>query len=153
MKVRESRRRDAGSNDLRAVSGPRSRFTHIVLVLWAFAMLVSSTALAHGPTIEISHQEMKPSLLNLFVGTTVHFLNTVDMPGGHVVVDVAGTIESPPLDAAGDDWHFTFETEGTYELFIREHPEAKSRIVVVPRRGVPRPAVPSPDPGTPQKSR
>ncbi len=105
------------------------------LRLAAIGMLVvAAPAFAHGPKIEISHQEMKPALLNLFVGTTVHFFNTVTMPGGHVIVDESGSIESPALAEPGDGWHFTFEAVGTYELFIRQHPEAKARIVVVPRR-------------------
>ncbi len=100
------------------------------LCLWAGA----GPASAHGPTIEISHDEMKPPLLNLFVGTTVHFVNTVAMPGGHVVTDEAGTFQSPPLEKPGDDWHYTFDQVGTYELFVERHPEVKARIVVVPKR-------------------
>jgi len=95
---------------------------------------LAGVAKAHGPTIEISHHEMKPALLNLYVGSTVHFLNTVAMPGGHVVVDAGGTIESPPLEEPGDDWHYTFETAGTYEIYVKQHPMAKARIVVVPKK-------------------
>jgi len=98
---------------------------------------LTGSAFAHGPTIEISHAEMKPALLNLFAGTTVHFQNTVEMPSGHVVVDEQGRIESPPLSQPGDDWHYTFEEEGVYEIFIRQHPDAKARIVVVPARTTP----------------
>jgi hypothetical protein len=107
-----------------------------IVSICCLGMLVAATSsFAHGPTIELSHQEMKPTLLNLFEGTTVHFLNTVEMPGGHVVVDEAGTIESPPLKEPGDGWHYTFESAGRFELFIRQHPEAKVSIVVVPKRG------------------
>lgn len=110
--------------------------------VWAVAlgaglglMLIAvDPAAAHGPTIEIRHDEMKPPLLNLFVGTTVHFVNTVAMPGGHVIVDESGTIESPPLEKPGDDWHHTFDEVGTWELFIKQHPKVKARIVVVPKR-------------------
>ncbi len=90
--------------------------------------------LAHGPTIEVSHEKLKPPLLNLFVGTTVHFKNTVKMPGGHVIVDESGLLESPPLLEPGDGWHYTFEKEGIFEIHIRQHPAAKARIVVVPKR-------------------
>jgi len=90
--------------------------------------------MAHGPTIEISHDALKPTLLNLFVGTTVHFANTVEMPGGHTIVDESGTIESPSLEKPGDGWHYTFEEVGTFEVYVREHPSAKARIVVVPKR-------------------
>ena len=119
---------------------PRSR---LVRVLAAASLLglpgLPGVAIAHGPTIEISHSEMKPALLNLFAGTTVHFSNTVEMPGGHVVIDAEGRIESPALEHPGDGWHYTFEEEGIYELFVRQHPEAKARIVVVPARATPGP--------------
>jgi plastocyanin len=95
---------------------------------------LASTAAAHGPTIEITHQEMKPALLNLFVGTTVHFANTVTMPGGHVVVDEGGTFESPPLEKPGDGWHYTFEKPGTYEVYLKQHPKTRARINVVPKK-------------------
>ena len=95
---------------------------------------IAGAAQAHGPTIEISHHEMKPSLLNLFAGTTVHFSNTVTMPGGHVVVDESGTLKSPPLAEPGDGWHYTFDEVGTFEVFIKQHPKAKARINVVPKK-------------------
>jgi plastocyanin len=115
----------------RAVSAPR--WSCALIVVWV-CFAYAGVAAAHGPTIEINHQEMKPGLLNIFVGTTVHFSNTVSMPGGHVVVDEAGTLESPPLEKPGDGWHYTFETEGTYEVFVTQHPMAKARIVVVPKK-------------------
>ena len=96
--------------------------------------LFAPAAWAHGPTIEISHHEMKPPLLNLFVGTTVHFANTVTMPGGHVVVDESGTLESPPLEKPGDGWHYTFDEPGTYHVSIKQHPMAKAKIVVIPKK-------------------
>jgi plastocyanin len=113
------------------------QYSRICLLVVSLALLgigVPRAALAHGPTIEISHDELKPSLLNLFVGTTVHFSNTVEMPGGHVIVDESGTIESPALEKPGDGWHYTFEKEGTFEIHIKQHPTAKARIVVVPKR-------------------
>lgn len=97
-------------------------------------LAIAAPGYAHGPTIKISHSEMKPPLLNLFVGTTVHFENTVAMPGGHVVVDEAGTLESPPLEAPGDGWHYTFDEVGTHHVFVRQHPNAKAKIVVVPKK-------------------
>jgi hypothetical protein len=106
----------------------------VIAMTWGF--FAAAPAFAHGPTIELSAEEMKPPLLNLYVGSTVHFLNLnkADNPGGYVVVDTAGTIESPPLEEAGDGWHYTFEEVGTHELFIRQNPEAKARIVIVPKR-------------------
>lgn len=106
----------------------------IAVISFSICVAFAGLAEAHGPTIEINHQEMKPALLNLFVGSTVHFVNTVAMPGGHVVVDGGGTLESPPLAEPGDDWHYTFEKEGTYEIYVKQHPMAKARIVVVPKK-------------------
>jgi len=115
-------------------SGRRTRRLCAVL---AVLMLAAGAARAHGPTIEITHSEMKPALLNLFVGTTVHFANTVAMPGGHVVVDTEGRLESPPLEKPGDGWHYTFEEPGTYEVFLRQHPKTRARINVVPKKAEP----------------
>lgn len=112
----------------------RSRGGLLILGLALALFALAGPVQAHGPTIEITHAEMTPALLNLFVGTTVHFSNTVTMPGGHVVVDESGTFESPPLEKPGDGWHYTFEKAGTYEIYIKQHPMAKARIVVVPKK-------------------
>lgn len=103
----------------------------VLLLAASLFFLQASVTWAHGPTIEISHSELKPGLLNLFVGTTVHFSNTVSMPGGHVVVDEGGTLESPPLEKPGDGWHYTFDKPGTYDIYVKQHPTAKARIVVI----------------------
>jgi len=112
-----------------------------------FVLGLASASYAHGPTIKISHEAMKPVLLNLFVGTTVHFTNNASAdgedPAAHVVVEAEGRLESPELVKKGDGWHYTFEEEGTFEVFVRSHPEAKARIVVIPKR---RPGVPVPRP-------
>ena len=110
----------------------RNRLPALALV--AAFTLAAAPALAHGPAIKISHSEMKPSLLNLYSGTTVHFDNRVTMPGGHVVVDESGTLESPPLEKPGDGWHYTFDEVGTYYVFVKQHPKAKAKIVVVPAK-------------------
>jgi plastocyanin len=113
------------------------------LVLIAIGVGNPAEVSAHGPTIKISHEELKPSLLNLFVGSTVHFSNTVAMPGGHVIVirgddgedgDASEAIESPALEKPGDGWHYTFEQEGRFEIHIKQHPTAKARVVVVSKR-------------------
>jgi hypothetical protein len=51
------------------------------------------------------------------------------------VGDEGGTFASPPLRAPGDGWHHTFERAGTYEVRVVQRPEARMRIVVVPKRG------------------
>lgn len=114
-----------------AFQSSRKQVVLSVVLALGIALGTASTAAAHGPTVKLSHDEMTPSLLNLYVGTTVHFTNTVSMPGGHIVMDEAGTLESPALLSPGDGWHYTFEAIGTYEIFIKEHPKAKMRIVIV----------------------
>jgi len=117
-----------------------SKICLVVVSLALFGIGIPGDAGAHGPTIKISHQALSPSLLNLFIGTTVHFSNTVEMPGGHVIVikaievDEETAIESPALEKPGDGWHYTFEEEGTFDLYIKQHPTAKARVVVVPKR-------------------
>ena len=128
--------RHRGGSRVRAFSQSRavSQSRVFALSLLTICLGVAGNASAHGPTIEVSHGELKPALLNLFIGTTVHFNNTVEMPGGHVIVDESGTLESPPLMKPGDGWHYTFENEGVFEIYIKQHPHAKARIVVVPKR-------------------
>ena len=109
----------------------------ILAVSLAVTLLSSGVARAHGPTIEMTHSEMKPALLNLFAGSTVHFLNKVEMPGGHVIVVESGQTESPPLADPGDGWHYTFEEPGTYRVFLRQHPDVDAKIHVVPKKTSP----------------
>ncbi|MEZ4291085.1 MAG: hypothetical protein R3E53_11355 [Myxococcota bacterium] len=102
-----------------------------VSVLLLAVLALAHAASAHGPTIEITHAEMKPALLNLYVGTTVHFNNTVSMPGGHVVVDESGTLESPPLLEPGDGWHLHVRAGRD----VRDLPEAAPEGPRAHRRG------------------
>jgi plastocyanin len=92
----------------------------VALIALATGILFASAAKAHGP--------------NLFVGTTVHFNNKEWMPGGHTVVDTTGKVESPPLEKVDEGWHYTFDEVGTFELFVKQHPMAKARINVVPKK-------------------
>ena len=56
------------------------------------------------------------------------------MPGGHIVMDEGGTFESPPLEKPGDGWHYTFEKEGVYDVYLKQHPKTRARINVVPKK-------------------
>lgn len=101
----------------------------------ALLALAPTPARAHGPTVEIRASGLSPALLNLFVGTTVHFANTTPAPDGVVVlIDEAGKIRSPLLKAPGDGWHHTFEATGRYSIRLEQRPDAKMTIVVVPKR-------------------
>ena len=101
------------------------------LRLLGFATLaIAATAWAHGATVEVGHNKIRPAEVEIQVGGVVHFTNGVAMPGGHTLVADDGSFESPPLDK-GDDWHHTFDAAGVHAYHIQEHPDAKGRIVVV----------------------
>ena len=115
-------------------SFPRSLSAAFAAVaLASLSLLAASPARAHGPTVEVSAASLKPVLLNLYVGTTVHFSSTLGAPEGLVVVDQTGALKSPRLTAPGDGWHYTFDKTGTFEIHVEQHPDAKMRIVVVPK--------------------
>jgi hypothetical protein len=105
-----------------------------LLALCLLTLFPLAAAHAHGPTVEISEAGMKPALLNLFEGTTVHFATTIATPGGLVVlVDESGSVRSPVLRVPGDGWHYTFEKSGRYAIRLEQRPDAKMTIVVVPK--------------------
>ena len=106
-----------------------------LLLVWLVLMGSAVAARAHGPTVVLSEAGFKPVLLNLFEGTTVHFTNTIAGPEGVVLADEGGAFSSPPITAASDGWHYTFEKIGTFEIRVAGRPEAKLRIVVVKKPG------------------
>lgn len=109
-------------------------FAAVFAIAFVAVFVLAPAARAHGPTVEIGEAGLKPVLLNLFVGTTVHFANTIHAPEGLVVVDEGGSFESPRLRAPGDGWHYTFEQPGSHTIRIAGRPEATMRVVIVPRR-------------------
>ena len=116
-------------------TGIAPRFAMKGILLASSLLLVAVSARAHGPTVEIGEAGLRPPLLNLFEGTTVHFANTISAAQGLVVlVDEAGAVRSPVLKAPGDGWHHTFEKSGRYAIRLEQRPEAKMTIVVVPKR-------------------
>ncbi len=116
-------------------SPPRFSFAAAIMALSlaSLSIVAAAPAWAHGPTVEITEAGLKPVLLNLYAGTTVHFSNTLMTPEGLVVVDETRALESPPLKAPGDGWHYTFDKVGTFEIHVEQRPDAKMRIVVVPK--------------------
>lgn len=90
---------------------------------------LAAAAQAHGTTVTVSHNKLEPAEVRVPAGGTVHFENVVAMPGGHTLVADDGSFKSPPLNK-GEGWHHTFEKPGTVGYHIKEHPDAKGRIVV-----------------------
>lgn len=133
-----SRRRPLSSLCEKTLPSRCKRIAAVLPAAALFVLLVGAQAsFGHGPTIKLAEDEMKPVLLNLHVGATVHFSNMVPRPGGHVIIDEGGTLESPPLAEPGDGWHYTFGAPGTFEVFVKEQPKLRARIVVIPKPGPP----------------
>lgn len=106
------------------------------LLACLFLGLLASASRAHGPTVEITAEGLRPPLLNLFLGTTVHFAQTVATPEGvSVQIEREGeSVKGPVLKAPGDGWHYTFEAPGRHAVRLVERPAAMMTIVVVPER-------------------
>jgi plastocyanin len=51
------------------------------------------------------------------------------MPGGHTIMADDCSFKSPDL-AKDESWSHTFTKPGTYAYHIKQHPEAKGKIVV-----------------------
>ncbi len=99
--------------------------------LAAIALAVAGAAWAHGPTIRVSYSGVRPSVLRIPAGTTVHFQNTNGSDGACTLVGDDGAFESPTL-ARGEGWHYTFEEPGTFHFVVREYTSASGTVVVGP---------------------
>jgi plastocyanin len=82
-----------------------------------------------GAQIEVAHNRLSPSLVQIAPGETVTFKNVAKMPGGHTVVADDGSFASPPLDL-NQTWSHSFDVPGVYGVHIQQHPGAKASIVV-----------------------
>lgn len=92
-------------------------------------ILFSLNAMAENVTVELSHNSLKPASVSISAGDTVTFQNVVEMPGGHTIVSIEGSFESPAL-AKGESWSHTFEKAGTFKYQIKEHPDNMGEVVV-----------------------
>ena len=99
------------------------------LALGAAIVLVAGAALAHGPTLRGSYSAIKPRQLAIRAGDTVHFKNVNGSELTTTFVDESGTFESPVLPRGGD-WHYTFETPGTYTVRLKENADTQAIVVV-----------------------
>lgn len=99
------------------------------VVLLAAALVVPVASAAHGPTVALSYQSVRPATLTVRAGDTVHFRNANTGAGACTVVGDDGAFESPTLGRA-EGWHHTFEEPGVYGFALRESPSARGRIVV-----------------------
>lgn len=96
----------------------------------ALALLaLSGAAAAADAVVKVSHSQCDPAEITVAPGTTVEFVNTVEMPGGHTIVADDGSFKSPPLKK---DESFTrkFDKAGKTMIHIEQHPKTTGEIDV-----------------------
>ena len=104
------------------------KYALVLGAMMAFLALPTGVA-ADDAIVQVGHNRLEPTEVSISAGGTVTFHNQDEMPGGHSIVADDGSFESPAL-AKDDSWSHTFEKSGTYPYHIKEHPEAKGKIVV-----------------------
>jgi plastocyanin len=103
--------------------------------LWLAAgglcLLVALPAAAHGPSVRVAYDGIRPSEIAIRAGQTVHFQNTSSTPRSFTIVADDGSFEGPAMPR-GDGWHHTFETAGRFSYHVLEYPDRKGTVIVVP---------------------
>lgn len=103
----------------------RALVSGILISLFAFPAWTMAAEVA----VKVGHGRLEPAEVSIAAGDTVNFHNQDRMPGGHKLVADDGSFESPAL-GKDESWAHVFAKPGTYSYHIREHPEAKGRVVV-----------------------
>lgn len=101
----------------------------LLFAITGVLLLVGSPVLADTALVKVGHNHLDPAELTVPAGSTVTFRNEQEMPGGHTIVAVDGSFESPGL-AKGEEWSHTFDEPGTYLYTIKQHPTAQGKIIV-----------------------
>ncbi len=91
---------------------------------------VALAAWGHGVTVEIEGNRVSPTEVTVSAGTTIHFHNLPSTRGRRTIVALDGSFRSPGL-AQGEGWHHTFREPGVHSFYLREHPGATGKVVVV----------------------
>lgn len=100
------------------------------LLALLLGLLLAGPALAHGPTIDVAYSGVRPRQLVVRVGDTVHFRNRNLGVGNCTLMTEEGEFGVPPLPKGGDH-HFTAETPGQIDFFVKEFPRARGTLIVV----------------------
>ena len=100
-------------------------------MLAAATLVAAPPSTAHGPTVRLTYGGPKPAQLTIVAGQTVHFQNGGTTSRSFTVVADDGSFEGPTL-ARGGGWHHTFETPGSFGYHVREQPDRRGKILVVP---------------------
>ena len=101
------------------------------LALAALALAGAQPATAHGPSVKLSYEGMRPTEIVIAAGQTIHFQNVSSTARTFTLVADDGSFESPSMPR-GEGWHHTFETAGRFTYFVRENPDRKGVVTVAP---------------------
>ena len=96
------------------------------------AAWVPFSADAHGPTVRVAYSGVRPRVVSIEAGTTVHFQNANASGAVCTIVADDGSFESPPLSRA-EGWHYTFDKPGSHAFHLKELAKSAGKIVVGPR--------------------
>jgi plastocyanin len=102
-----------------------------LLAAVGWALLASLPAAAHGPSVRVSYDGIRPAEIVIRAGQTVHFQNTSSTPRTYTVVSDDGSFEGPTMSRGGG-WHHTFETPGRFSYHLREQPDRRGIVIVAP---------------------
>ena len=103
----------------------------VLLAAVGWALLASLPATAHGPSVRVGYDSIRPSEIVIRAGQTVHFQNASSTPRTFTVVADDGGFEGPAMPR-GRGWHHTFEIAGRFTYHLREHPDRTGIVIVAP---------------------
>ena len=107
-----------------------SRRAALRLVLFGgLALALPLSAWAHGPTVKLRYGSVKPLVLTIQAGQTVHFQNENSSGLPCTVVFAGGELTGPTLEKGGG-WHHTFEEAGEFPYQLAESSKTRGTIVV-----------------------
>ena len=109
----------------------RVRVPFALLGPCAAMLLALTTAAAGAPQAQIVIKDFMfgPTSVTVKSGTTVTWVNRDDEP--HTLASDSGLWRSGALDTGGE-FHFTFDTPGTYHYVCTIHPRMLGTIIVEP---------------------
>jgi plastocyanin len=100
-----------------------------ICTLVALHLLLALPASAGSVMVHVHHDRIDPAEVKIAVGDSIVFHNLDEMPGGHTVVAEDGSFESPAL-GKDEQWTHSFEKQGTYEFYVKQHPDNKGKVIV-----------------------
>jgi hypothetical protein len=114
-------------------SARRNAPRRLAVALALAGVLAAPAAWAHGATLRASFGGVKPPVLVIRAGETVHFVNANVSPGPLTIASDDGSFESPPL-ARGEGWHHRFDAVGRFGVHVKGFESSHGQIVVAPAK-------------------